>query len=245
MSRSKIVQAMHRRASHRESIAGRSYDNQGHFSKSPFRHTTVTVTDYRRLPKRGAKVSWLREIDRWFIDEVLPHAPTFRAKAAMLIGREQAEDLVQDAYARVLAAPNFKQIENPRAFTLTVIQNLAIQRMRRANIVHIDHLASIESIDVADTSPDAFTILASKSELQRLMRIIEALPPQCGRVVRMRKIDGLPPGQIAETLGISVSTVEKHLAKGMALMTDAMQEGGVMTEDSSSHLWKVAKNDRN
>lgn len=176
-------------------------------------------------------MSWLRDIDRWFVADVLPHAAAYRAKAAYFCGRDDADDLVQEAYARVLKTPDYRAIVAPRGFVLTIVRNLALERLRRARVVRIE-LASLEMLDVADSAPDAFAIAAGRFELQRLLDLIDGLPPQCGRVVHMRKVQGMSPAAIAEALSISVSTVEKHLAKGLALVTKARRDSEARVEDS-------------
>lgn len=169
-------------------------------------------------------MSWLRDIDRWFMAEVLPHAAAYRARAAYFCGREDADDLVQEAYARVLGTPDYRAIAAPRSFVLTIVHNLALERLRRSNVVRIDFLASMDVLDVADGAPDAFAVMAGRSDLQQMLHLISALPPQCARVLHMRKIQGMTPVAISEALSISVSTVEKHVAKGLALITKARRE---------------------
>jgi RNA polymerase sigma-70 factor (ECF subfamily) len=176
-------------------------------------------------------LSWLRDIDRWFLAEVLPHAAAYRAKAAYFCGRDDADDLVQEAYARVLKTPEYRTILAPRGFVLTIVHNLALERLRRANVVRIELLASLDLLDVADPAPDAFAVAAGRSELQRLLDLIEALPAQCSRVLHMRKIQGMSPIAIAEALSISVSTVEKHIAKGLALITKARRDSEAQVEE--------------
>lgn len=176
-------------------------------------------------------MGWLREIDRWFMAEVLPHASAYRARAAHFCGRDDAEDLVQEAYARVLSTPDYRAIITPRSFVLTIVHNLALERLRRANVVRIELLASLDMLDIVDPAPDAFAIAAGRSELRRLQRLIDALPPQCARVMHMRKIQGMPPTAIAEALSISVSTVEKHIAKGLTLITKARRDGQAQVEE--------------
>ncbi|MBT0669287.1 RNA polymerase sigma factor [Novosphingobium profundi] len=175
-------------------------------------------------------MSWLRDIDRWFLSEVLPHASAYRARAARFCGRDEADDLVQEAYARVLDSNDFRSIQSPRGFVLTIVRNLALERLRRANVVRIDYLASLEVLDLVDPSPDAFTVSSDRSELRQLLLLIEQLPPQCGRVLHMRKIQGMSPVQIAEALSISLSTVEKHIAKGLALVTRARRDDSARPE---------------
>lgn len=177
-------------------------------------------------------LSWLRDIDRWFLAEVLPHAAAYRAKAAYLCCRDNAEDLVHDAYARVLKTPDYRTIVTPRGFVLTIVHKLALERLRRANVVRIDMFASLDTLGVADPAPDAFAVASGRSELQRMLDLIDALPAQCSRVLHMRKIQGMSPGDIADVLCISVSTVEKHIAKGLALITRARRDSEAQVEEA-------------
>jgi len=163
--------------------------------------------------------------------EVLPHAAAYRARAAHFCGRNDADDLVQEAYARVLKTPDFRTILAPRAFVLTIVHNLALERLRRADVVRIELLASLDMLDIADPAPDAFAVASGRADLQRLLKLIDSLPPQCARVVHMRKVQGMPPTIIAQTLSISVSTVEKHIAKGLALITKARCDSEAQVEE--------------
>lgn len=167
---------------------------------------------------------WLREIDRWLAERVLPFGPDYRRLARRFVGAGEAEDVVQDAYARLISYDRWREVENPRALCLRTVRNLALDRLRSADVVHIDRIAEIETLDIADDRPDAFRMSAGRTEVERLMALIDALPAQCGRVVRMRKIEGCSPREIAVSLGISVSTVEKHLAKGLELIVAGLRE---------------------
>lgn len=190
-------------------------------------------------PMGDEAVTWLRDVDRWFIDEVLPHRVAFRRQAARLVPTAEAEDLVQEAYARAINASHHREIVNPRSFVLTIIRNLAHERHRRASVVRFEHLADMEAMEIADSAPDQFAVLSGNLELARLVALMEKLPPQARQVVRMRRIDGLLPGDIAVRMGLSVSTVEKHLAKGLAILAYAMQEAPPQEEGASiARLWQ-------
>jgi RNA polymerase sigma-70 factor (ECF subfamily) len=190
-------------------------------------------------------VTWLRDVDRWFIDEILPHGPAFRRQAARLVPRTEAEDLVQEAYARAISASHHREIVSPRAFVLTIIRNLAHERHRRATIVRFEHLADMEAMDIADSAPDQFAVLSGNLELARLVALMETLPPQPRAVVKMRRIEGLLPGDIAVRMGLSVSTVEKHLAKGLAMLAYAMQDAPPQEEGAQiARLWQRHRQQR-
>lgn len=181
-------------------------------------------------------MTWMREIERWLVERVLPFAPDYRRLASRLVGQDEADDVVQDAYARLIAYERWRDIDNPRAMCLRTVRNLALDRLRSADVIHIDRIAAIETLDIADERPDAFRVSASRLEVERLMALIDRLPSQCGRVVRMRKIEGRSPREIAVSLGLSVSTVEKHLAKGLELVILGLREQPA-TEVVKSREW--------
>jgi RNA polymerase sigma factor (sigma-70 family) len=169
-------------------------------------------------------MTWMGEIERWLVKRVLPFAPDYRRLATRLVGKDEADDVVQDAYARLITYERWREVENPRAMCLRTVRNLALDRLRSADVVHIDRIVDIESLHIADDRPDAFRESAGRLEAERLMALIDRLPAQCGRVVRMRKIEGRSPREIAVSLGLSVSTVEKHLAKGLELVILGLRE---------------------
>ena len=173
-------------------------------------------------------MAWLREIDKWFAEAVLPSAPVYRAYARKLTGDAvEAEDLVQEAYAKVLGVPDWRRLEQPERFVLTIIRNLAFERFRRAKVVGIRQIGVLEMESLPDPAPDAHAVTSAREELLRVLEAVDRLPEQCRRVVTLRKMAGLSPGQIAVRLNLSISTVEKHLAKGLMLLTKylAAREG--------------------
>lgn len=205
------------------------------------------------VAKKDRALTWLRDVDRWFIDEVLPHRAAFRRQAARLVAPADAEDLVQEAYARALDAyaraldtSHSREIANPRAFVMTIVRNLAHERHRRAAVVRFEHLADMEAMDFADDTPDQFAIVSGQIELSRLMDLMKTLPPQARTVVQLRRFEGMLPRDIAVRLGLSVSTVEKHLAKGLAILACALQEAPAPAEGPTiSSLWQRRRHQRN
>ncbi|MET4897858.1 RNA polymerase sigma factor [Sphingomonadaceae bacterium jetA1] len=169
-------------------------------------------------------MSWLRPIDAWFASAILPHEPDLLRQARRWAADEdEARDLVQEAYVQLFQLTAWDGIANPAAYTVRIIRNCALQRMRRARIVPIRQFAGLEELDLADPLPDSFAVAAGREEWRRLTAGIDALPPACRRVVLMRKFDDMPPRAIAEKLGLSLSTVEKQLARGIELLSRTMR----------------------
>ncbi|MFZ5746482.1 MAG: RNA polymerase sigma factor [Pseudomonadota bacterium] len=183
-------------------------------------------------------MTWLRDIDRWFAEEVFVHQGTHRAYARRLMrDADDAEDLVQEAYARLFALENWAGIGNPHAFTMRIIHNGAIERFRRADVVRLDRSVALQTLDPVDDSPAPDVIAADRAELRRLARAMETLPERCREAVQLRRIEGLPPGEVAERMRISVSTVEKHLTKGLRLLVERLATADDPGQARRAHEW--------
>lgn len=166
----------------------------------------------------------VRPIDRWFIAEVLPHErDLLNAARRLCIGTDDTRDLVQDVFARMLATEGWRAITNPKIYMLRMMRNIAIDRMRRAKIVDFRHFADIEEFDVMDDAPDQHRVVEDRERLAGFVRALADLPERCRTVFVRRRIDGHSSREIAEDLGVSISTLEKRLARAIHLLTCALE----------------------
>jgi RNA polymerase sigma-70 factor (ECF subfamily) len=83
-------------------------------------------------------------------------------------------------------------------------------------------MSDLDSLGVADELPGADRTLEARDDLRLLARLIADLPPQCRRVFTLRKVYGLSHEEIAVRLGLSISTVEKHVIKGLRLCSERL-----------------------
>ena len=72
--------------------------------------------------------------------------------------------------------------------------------------------------------PDARAILIGRQEREALEAAIAGLPTGCREVLILRTMEELSHQEIAEQLGLSRSTVEKHLARALRLLREALAE---------------------
>ena len=133
---------------------------------------------------------------------------------AKLGNLQVAEDVVHDAYVRVLERSSDTPIEQPRAFLYRTALNLVIDGHRRNALRRVEPLEVLEN-EERFFSPSPHTGLDHSQRLEMLQRALAELPPLCRDSFMLRKLEGLSHPEIAERLGISRSLVEKHIVNAM------------------------------
>jgi RNA polymerase sigma-70 factor (ECF subfamily) len=165
---------------------------------------------------------------RWFKAVVLPHEAAVRSRLRRLCPPGfDVENLVAESLCRAYAAKDFERIDAGRSYLFTIARNLLLDAMRRETIVSLDFVADLDIL--ADDTFEAS--LTARDELRHLLAAVANLPPQCRRVFVLRRVQDHSPREIAAEMGLSVSTVEKHLAKGIALVVEALSNAGDQGRD--------------
>lgn len=165
-------------------------------------------------------------LNAWFCGHVLPLEPALTnfIRSNWRISEDVVE-LRQDIYERVLAGVRQELPANTKAFVFTVARNHLINQAVRSRIVSFELVADLESeITVTDLFATE-RYLDARDQLRRARDGLEALPPRCREVVRLRKIEGLTTKEAAERLGVSVDTIERQLTLGMRALVDFMLGG--------------------
>lgn len=130
--------------------------------------------------------------------------------------REQAADVVQETYVRVLSLKNPYAILQPRAFLYKTALNLTIDTFRRRRL-RAERTVELDTVEhMPSQLPNQEAVVESKQRVEILYRAIDELPPKCRHVFLLHKFQSLPHAVIAERLGISKNMVEKHVMKAMA-----------------------------
>ncbi len=122
-----------------------------------------------------------------------------------------AADLAQSTFLKVLGAKGLDQLQEPRAYLTTIARNLLINQVRRRAIeqAYLEALAAMPE-PVAPPPEVRLMVLETLVEIDRRLGRLPALAKQA---FLLAQLEGLSHGEIAAELGISVSTVKRHLAK--------------------------------
>jgi len=184
---------------------------------------TATERDTHSMP--------LSEQARWFSEEVKPYEPALRA---YLLRRFPSlpdhDDLVQEAYTRLLKAKETGRLTYAKAFLFTAARNVAIDVFRRRRVVTHEELSDLAAMPVLDEVPGVAETSERAHRLEVLIEAVNTLPERCREVMVLRHVDGLTYKEIAGRLGISTETVKVHILKGVRDCTAFCRARGLLDD---------------
>lgn len=190
----------------------------------PHCHRTVIAATYRAALYRGQDRTLaehaIRALTRVFTDQ----APALRGFFARRGANDEAEDLVQETYLRLLRAHQGEgeRIANPEAYLYTVATNLAREQAARRQRSPVP-LEDVEQVAALMTSPDGVEDATERVQRREHMQaLLAGLPTRTRAVLVMQYRDGLTYRQIAERMGVSPHMVKKHVVRGLAVCRRAM-----------------------
>ncbi|MEO7412779.1 MAG: sigma-70 family RNA polymerase sigma factor [Opitutaceae bacterium] len=157
----------------------------------------------------------------WFKVHVQPHEAMLRAWLTQGFGaRLPIDDVVQEAFLRVLRARTTGELQSPKAFLFATARNLALDQLRRHHVSRTDSLVEADCSNVLDDGESIPEHVARNQERALLTEAIQSLPDRCRQVMTLRIVYGLSQRVIGEKLGISDRTVAAQLAIGTMKCTD-------------------------
>jgi RNA polymerase sigma factor (sigma-70 family) len=161
-------------------------------------------------------------------------AATIRPKllrfvSARLGNAADAEDVLQELWLR-LERTDSGPVVNGEAYLHKVALNLANDLVRQRSRSGARDAAWLETSagnDVdgqADPAPSPEREVAGRHQLAKVSAAIAVLPERAGDVFRRHRLEGESHAEIAATLGISKSAVEKHMANAIRHLAEALSE---------------------
>jgi RNA polymerase sigma factor (sigma-70 family) len=138
-------------------------------------------------------------------------------------GRSEAdaEDLLQEAWIRLSGYEREHKVEEPEAFLMRAALNLSVDAYRVRQNRGEEVL--LEDVVLVDAAPSAEAVLLGRERLARLGVCLGRLTPQTRTIFLAHRMEGKTYPQIAREHNLAVTTVEKHVAKAVLLLTSWME----------------------
>jgi RNA polymerase sigma factor (sigma-70 family) len=138
--------------------------------------------------------------------------------------RSEAEDLTQEVFIRLLRRGDIAALEDIRGYLFETASSVLTDRARKRRSHHSD---DHESFDPAVHGNEGFPsdhVLIGEETLTRATRALMELPERARTIFVLRRLEGLRYQDIAQRLGISLSLVEKQMARAVAYLTQRMND---------------------
>ncbi|MEI9850125.1 MAG: RNA polymerase sigma factor [Sphingomonas sp.] len=133
---------------------------------------------------------------------------------------DEASDLVQETFSRILAQEPRTGFLNPGGYLTRVAQNLLRDRAKFARRRSADLHVPADDADLTGT--DQTRLLEVRDMLDRLELAMLELPQATREIFMAHRLEGLTYVQIAERTGLTAKQVEKAIARAMVELDRAL-----------------------
>nr|WP_294973114.1 sigma-70 family RNA polymerase sigma factor [uncultured Pseudomonas sp.] len=134
---------------------------------------------------------------------------------------EQAADLAQDTFTRLLGSRRVLDAREPRAYLTTVAKGLMINWFQRQSLerAYLEALANLPE-ELAPSPEQRYLVLETLHEVDALLA---RLPDPVRQAFLLAQIEGLKYEAIAERLGVSVGSVKRYMQQAFRHCLELME----------------------
>ena len=171
-------------------------------------------------PSSSTREGLLNALDRRFRGPLLAY---FGRRVGSVA---EAEDLTQDVFERVVRSVASNPIQNAEALVFRIAINLLRDRARTVRRhgtkepLPADSISELADALTVDLSPER--VVLGERALAEVVDLLNELSPRTRAMFYLYRLEHLKMREIAELYGISVSAVEKQVAKAMVHLTQGV-----------------------
>jgi len=134
-----------------------------------------------------------------------------------------AEEVVADVFANIwIKRKKLKINKSVKAYLFRSTKNTTISYLRKRKNIYEPIEEDQLNIKNQDSSPDK-NLLKEEQNL-KLEKLLKIIPERSREVFILHRFNGFKYRDIAETLGVSVKTVEKHMTKSLKILRDSYKK---------------------
>ena len=167
------------------------------------------------LPTPAISVSALADVDH------RQRRPLLRFLARRTGSADEAEDILQEAYARILAAAHPGEIDTLDRYLWRAAMNVMTDhgraRQRRT------HLTETLAVQAEQFAPSAEIVADAQERLALTGAAVNALPPRCAESFALRIVRGLPFEEVGHAMHISTRMAKIYVARTLRYLRDGLE----------------------
>ncbi len=134
-------------------------------------------------------------------------ADVLRRQVTRIVGASDAEDIVQDAFVRIIERQDELEDQRLAGWLHRVAKNAAIDHLRRRRSVPLDH-EPIAELPEDDADIEALARCVSQHAA--------SLPEPYAEALRLTELEGLTQRAAAARIGVPLSTLKSRVQRGRA-----------------------------
>ena len=183
--------------------------------------------------------------DQKFENLYMGNQPRLIAYAQRFVDtREAALDIVQDAFIKIWERYRTLDEEETRRLLFRMVRNSCLNYIKHQKFTDSTINPAIESTAGQELLYN-FNFSYRSTEEDYLLKecdrevvaILSSLSEKCRRVFELRIYEGLKNREIAERLGISIKTVEKHIKKALSTFDESVKSDSSVLFKMLVLLW--------
>jgi RNA polymerase sigma-70 factor (ECF subfamily) len=152
---------------------------------------------------------------RRILDSFLKYRSQLSCSVGKIVRKEDIEDIVQETFVKSYEADLKQEIQYPKTYMLKTATHLALNHVNKSAYKYDINVDEVTAPNLNTQSLESE--FESKERFLLFCRATEQLSGSVRQAFILKKVYGWSQKKIAEYLDLSESTVEKHIAKGLAL----------------------------
>lgn len=184
-----------------------------------------------------------------FHDIYSTHHARMRLYLERLVGKEEAEDLVQEVFVKVnRGLKDFKGKSKLSTWIYRIATNCALDKLRSLSFKQNKRIRSLSDLEKEGIEPGSQNIFTKEEESSLDRQVVrkemnacirdfmERLSPEYKSVIVLSELEKLKNQEIAEILGITLDTVKIRLHRARTGLKKELEEGCDFYHDERSEL---------
>ncbi|MBD0777592.1 RNA polymerase sigma-70 factor [Maribacter sp. ANRC-HE7] len=140
--------------------------------------------------------------------------------------RTQSEDIVQQTFINLwINREKLDDTQSPKGYLYAIAHNIyidAINASKKKDVIMIEIWERALRDRIEEDSD------AQEKRIQKIKYVIETLPPECRKIIRMNKLQGIKYKEIALELKISIKTVESQMRIAFSKIREAFKDDSLL-----------------